>query len=364
MHLVVFGLTITSTWGNGHATLWRGLCRALDRHGHRVTFFERDVPYYAAHRDAPEPAGCDLRLYGEWRDVKDDARELVAGADVAMVTSYSADALAACDLVLDAPRALRVFYDMDTGVTFRRMDEGERVQYIPSYGLGDFDLVLSFTGGHALDLLQRRLGAKRVAPFYGCVDPLVHHPAAPLPQYEGLMSYLGTYAADRQEAVARLFVGPAHRLARSRFILAGSQYPADFPWTENIYYIPHVPAPDHPAFFASSRMTLNVTRGAMAAMGYCPSPRLFEASACGAVTLTDWWEGLDQFFTPNEEILVAETTDDAIEALAVSDATRERIARAARERTLAQHTAEARAKELVGLLEQCERAEETERSIG
>src|SRR5947208_2762059 len=128
-------------------------------------------------------------------------------------------------------------------------------------------------------------------------------------------------------------------------------YPAEFPWTENIFFVWHVPPPDHPAFFSSSRLTLNVTRRAMAEMGYCPSGRLFEAAACGVPLLSDDWEGLDQFFTPGKEILVAENTEDAVNALEMPDEQLQRIARAARERTLEEHTADRRARDLEGVLE-------------
>jgi spore maturation protein CgeB len=350
MHLVVFGLTVSSTWGNGHATLWRGLCRALSALGHRVTFFERDVPYYAAHRDVVDPDGCTLRLYEDWAAELPFARAAVRSADVAMITSYCPDAQSASDLVLGAPGALSVFYDMDTPVTLKQLERGGHVPYIPSSGLGGFDVVLSFTGGEALLRLQQMLGARRVAPLYGCVDPDVHQPAAGSRRPLAALSYLGTYADDRQDRLDRFFLEPARRRPDQRFHLAGSQYPADFPWTPNVFYFPHVAAGDHAAFFADARLTLNVTRGAMAELGYCPSPRLFEAAACGAAVLSDTWQGLDRFFEPGREILVAETTEEALDALAITDEEARRIASAARERALAQHTAHVRARELVDLL--------------
>jgi spore maturation protein CgeB len=344
MNLVIFGLTISSTWANGHATLWRGLCRALARRGSRVVFFEHDVPYYAAHRDMPRPEGCDLRLYSSWAEALPDARREVRGADVAIVTSYCPDAVAAAALVCDSA-AVRVFYDMDTGVTLKQLEQGRRVFYVPPEGLGGFDLVLSFTGGAALDLLQRRLGARAVAPLYGCVDPHVHTPAPPRAA-RAILSYLGTYAADRQDRLQRLFLEPARRLPAYRFLLAGSQYPHDFPWAPNIFYVPHVPASAHAAFFADSKLTVNVTRAAMAELGYCPSPRLFEAAACRTAALSDRWEGLERFFEPGTEILVADNAEGAVAALDRDDREIQRIAQAAYERTLAEHTADARAVDL------------------
>src|SRR3954470_7775820 len=157
MKLVIFGLTISSSWGNGHATLWRGLCRGLASRGHTVTFFERDVPYYAHARDAERPDGCDLHLYTEWDDIARSAALALAEADVGLVTSYCPDGPAACDLVLKSRVASKMFYDLDTPVTLSRLRDGEQVAYLPTYGLGDFDIVLSYTGGRALDELQSRL---------------------------------------------------------------------------------------------------------------------------------------------------------------------------------------------------------------
>jgi spore maturation protein CgeB len=350
--LVIFGLTISSSWGNGHATLWRGLCRALAGRNHDVTFYERDVPYYAAHRDTTTPAGCTLRLYSDWDEVREEAHAALTRADLAMVTSYCPDAQEACDEVL-ASKALRVFYDLDTGVTLAQLKCGFAVPYLPSQGLAGFDLVLSYTGGRALEELTK-LGARHVAPLYGSVDPDAHRPlpvGRDLPR--GHLSYLGTYAADRQERLEQLFIEPARRRPDRRFVIGGSQYPADFPWTRNIYYVSHMPPPRHPAFYGSSAITLNVTRGAMADMGYCPSGRLFEAAACGTPVLSDTWEGLDTFFEPGREILVARTTDEALAALDLPANELGRVAQAARARTLAEHTADCRARDLEGIIEGC-----------
>jgi spore maturation protein CgeB len=355
MKLVIFGLTISSSWGNGHATLWRGLCRALAGRGHHVVFFERDVPYYASHRDLTELPGMQLQLYPDWNSVLPLARKHVADADVGMVTSYCPDGVAAADLVLASRTRLRTFYDLDTPVTLDHLQAGKPVEYIGPRGLADFDLVLSYTGGKALQDLQTRLGARRVAPLYGSVDPEFHRPAAPASRFQADLSYLGTYAEDRQAALERLFIEPARRLPGRRFLIGGALYPRAFPWTENIFFVRHLPPPEHPAFFSSSAMTLNVTRRAMAGMGYCPSGRLFEAAACGTPILTDEWEGLDQFFKPGSEILIARETADVIGAFSLSGEQLGRIARAARERTLEAHTAGRRAVELETLLQSAHR---------
>ena len=364
MKLVIFGLTISSSWGNGHATLWRALCRALAARGHCVVFFERDVPYYAAHRDRLYPDGCDLRLYGEWPTVVREAERTLRDADAAMVTSYCPDGAPASALVLQSRVRAKVFYDLDTPVTLERLARGEHVPYLPAEGLGGFDLVLSYTGGQALDELRRALHARAVAPLYGSVDPDAHHPVAPYPVFSADLSYIGTYAADRQAALEELLLRPARLRPGHRFVIAGSQYPADFPWEPNIFYVSHLPPADHPSFYCSSALTLNITRGPMATMGYCPSGRLFEAAACGTPILTDRWEGLDAFFEPGREILVASSTADALRALDMRGGELAAIGRAARERTLACHTAQVRAAELETVLEQVSGARLGQRSGG
>ena len=346
MKLVFFGLTISSSWGNGHATLLRGLFKALTARGHCVDFFERDVPYYAAHRDFIESPDIELHLYHDWNDIAANARKAVAEADVAVVTSYCPDGIAATDLVCSTDVDLRVFYDLDTPVTLEALSKGEQLTYIGRRKLRDFDLVLSYTGGAALTALEDQLGAHRVAPLFGSVDPEIHRPACSLAGYQADLSYLGTYADDRQHALDELFIQVARHAPQKRFIVGGSKYPIDFPWRQNIWYVQHVAPSAHAAFFCSSPLTLNITRGAMARMGYCPSGRLFEAAACGVAILTDEWDGLDTFFAPGRELLVARTTDDVIDAMKLPPDELQKIAQAGRERVLTSHTASHRATEL------------------
>ncbi|AEG91764.1 CgeB family protein [Ramlibacter tataouinensis] len=352
MKLVVFGLTVSSSWGNGHATLWRGLWRALAAAGHRVVFFERDVPYYAQHRDLTQLPGGELVLYPQWEDIRPRAARELRDADAVMVTSYCPDGVAATQLLMDSDSpAVKVFYDMDTPVTLEAIRAGGTVPYIGPRGLRDFDLVLSYTGGPSLGELESLLGARRVRTLYGHVDPQVHRRVPAVDSYGADLSYLGTYAADRQAALEALFIEPARRLPARGFLIGGAQYPADFPWTDNIRFVRHLPPVEHPAFFSSSRLTLSVTRRAMADNGHCPSGRLFEAAACGTPVVSDWWTGLDAFFEPGREILVARSTADVVQALELPDEQVARIARAARERVLAEHTSAHRARELEALLD-------------
>jgi spore maturation protein CgeB len=225
------------------------------------------------------------------------------------------------------------------------------VAYIPPTGLADFDLVLSYVGGRALKELQELLDAKKVAPLYGSVDPDVHKPVAPSSHYCSDLSYLGTYAADRQNALQSLFLDPANRLPQRKFMLGGAQYPDDFPWNENVWFVEHVPPPEHPAFYSSSKATLNVTRSAMAAFGYCPSGRLFEAAACETPVISDSWEGLEEFFEPGREILVASSAEDVVNGIELGEEELRRIGKAAREKVFSAHTADHRSREFLQLVE-------------
>jgi spore maturation protein CgeB len=349
MKIVVFGLAVSSSWGNGHATLWRGLGRALAMRGHQLIFFERDQPFYAAHRDSTALPGIDLVIYPDWNAIAPRARSEVADADVALLTSFCPDAQAAAELILTAP-ACRVFYDLDTPVTLAALADGRAVPYLPTGGLGAFDLVLSYTGGAALDQLRSRLHARKVAPLYGSVDPDVHQLAPARPGWAGSLSYLGTYSDDRQAQLESLFLAAADRMPRQRFFIAGAQYPAAFPWRSNVHFVTHLAPAEHATFYRSSPLTLNVTRAPMAQLGFCPSGRFFEAAACAVPVLSDAWEGLNHFFEPGREVLVATSTDEAAAAIARAPEDLASIGRRARDRVLGQHTAHHRAVELEALL--------------
>lgn len=350
MKLVLFGLTVSSSWGNGHATLLRGLLRALADRGHDVVFFEKDVPYYAAHRDMHEGDGFRLRLYREWGDARQMAMRELAGADVALVTSYAPDARAATDLVRDRD-LLRVYYDLDAPVTLEAVRTGRRPEYLPADGFAAFDLVLSYAGGRACDDLARLLGARRVAPLYGSVDPTVHRKVAADERFACDLSYLGTYAADRHPQVERLFIAAARLEPTRSFVLGGPQYPPDIAWPANVRRFEHVGPAEHGAFYSSSGATLSLTRRAMIEYGYCPSGRLFEAAACGTMLLSDPWPGIAEFYRPGEEILLVRDARDVLDALSLPAVDRRRIVEAARERTMRSHTAAARADGLLRLLE-------------
>jgi spore maturation protein CgeB len=347
MQLVVFGLSVSSAAGSSHAMLWRGLIEALTARGHQVTFYEQDTPYRAAHRDYPELPDGELVQYKTFEDIRANALSALKKADAGIVTSACPDALAASALLLGSAVPIRAFYDFDTALTLNTLAHGEAVPYLGARGLSDFDIVLSYTGGPALEELSRVLGARNVVPLFGGVDPHLYAPAQPIARFRADLSYLGAYAADRQMALEQLLLAPARAREDLTFAIGGSQYPSDFARTSNVKYLWHVPPHEHPAMFCSARLSLHVTRAPAAAMGFCPSDQLFQAAACGAALISDAWPGISQFYEPRDELIVGRDTRDVLNALTLSDSELASMGKRARERTLAQHTLDIRARQLI-----------------
>ena len=348
MQITIFGLTISSSWGNGHATPYRALIRALYRLGHNVTFYEKDVPYYARHRDFSALPYCDLVLYEDWSTVRRDALARSADSDVVMVASYCPEGTRICDDVLDLHHPLKAFYDLDTPVTFAQFDSAGQTEYLHPRQIRAFDVVLSFTGGKALNRLTDEFHAQLARPLYGCVDADTYRRVPAAPELLCDLSYMGTYAADRQPKLDALFLEPSRRASTLRFLLAGSMYPWGWQWGENVKKLDHVAPSDHPALFSSSRATLNITRKDMADSGYCPSGRFFEAAACGCPILTDTWEGLETFFS-DDEIVRVHSADDVLTALH-SDLSG--LAKRARQKTLQEHSGMQRARQLLSYFDE------------
>ncbi len=359
MKLVVLGLSITSSWGNGHATTYRGLLRALTRRGHRIVFFEREAPWYAGgNRDLPpEECGCaDVRLYEDWPSGAAEIRRELDDADAALLGSYFPDGVAAADLLADGFSGPRLYYDIDTPLTVRAFrDEGE-AEYLRADQVPSFDAYLSFTGGPVLRELEDRYGAPRAVAFHCSVDPDEHRPKPVRNEYRCSLGYMGTYAPDRQPGLERLLLEPARRLPEDMFIVAGPQYPEEIRWPDNVLRYEHLPPEQHPAFYSSNRLTLNLTREEMRRWGWSPSVRIFEAAACGAPIVSDRWEGLDTLLEPGTEILLADDTDDVMDFLELSDAEVRRIGEAARERVVAEHSNEVRAEQFEEEVERASRA--------
>lgn len=343
IRLVVLGLSLSSSWGNGHATTYRALLRAFAARGHGILFLERDVPWYAEHRDLADPDFCDLAFY---RDVADLGRfrERIAAADAVIVGSYVPEGVAVGERVRAWTEKLCAFYDIDTPVTLAKLATGDH-EYLSPDLIQAYDLYLSFTGGPILDLIERRYGSPAARPLYCSVDPDAYPALVRDKSWD--LSYLGTYSPDRQPTLERLLIEPARRAPHLRFAVAGPQYPRDIAWPPNVERIDHVAPAGHPDFYAASRYTLNVTRADMIRAGYSPSVRLFEAASCGTPILTDLWEGLESVLVPGSEILPADNADDVLDVLdGRSEPERLRVAAAARARVLTEHSAAHRAGEL------------------
>ncbi len=347
MRIIFLGLTITSSWGNGHATTYRGLVRELCARGHDVLFLEHDKPWYADHRDLPNPPYGRTALY----DGLDDLRQRFAGdvrdADAVIVGSYVPDGVAVGDWVVTTAGGVRAFYDIDTPVTLAKLVRGD-AEYLSRDLIPRYDLYLSFTGGPTLDRLEREFGSPRARPLYCSVDPALYYPEDVHPGWD--LGYLGTYSDDRQPTMDRLLLEPSRRWDAGRFVVAGPQYPDTIEWGR-VDRVAHLPPAEHRAFYSRQRFTLNVTRADMIAAGYSPSVRLFEAAACGTPIISDAWDGFDGFFRPGEEALIARSADDVLGYLRnIDDATRRSIGQRGRERVLAAHTAAHRAAELASHL--------------
>jgi spore maturation protein CgeB len=348
VRLVVLGLSLSSAWGNGHATTYRALLKAFAARGHEVTFLERDVPWYAAHRDLPEPGFCRLGLYRDLAALEREHGGEVAAADAVILGSYVPDGVAIGEWLLAVARGPVAFYDIDTPVTLAKLARGD-TEYLAPDLIPRLGLYLSFTGGPVLQRLENEFGARRAHALYCSVDERLYRPLAVPVTHD--LGYLGTYSADRQPKLESLLLGPARALPEARFIVAGPQYPATIAWEGNVDRIEHLPPGAHATFYAGQRFTLNITRADMVAAGYSPSVRLFEAAACGVPVISDWWEGLDTLLRPDAEILIADDAEAIIRILRdLPETCRTALAAAARARVLDHHTASVRARDLEGFL--------------
>jgi len=342
VRIVFLGLSVTSSWGNGHATTYRGLMRGLTERGHDVLFLERDVPWYANNRDLRHPPYGETELYTSTEELQDRFGRDIARADVVIVGSYVPEGVPVGHWVQRTARGVTAFYDIDTPVTLGKLARGD-YEYLSPDLAAQYDLYLSFTGGPTLDRIRRLYDVPRPRALYCSVDPDVYYPQPYETEWD--LGYLGTYSDDRQPALDRLLTHPARQMPRMRFVVAGPQYPNSITWPENVQRIEHLPPADHRQFYNSQRFTLNVTRREMVLAGWSPSVRLFEAAACGVPILSDYWPGLETFFIPGKEVIV----DDAAHALQhMDEKTRLGVGARARRVVMARHTAANRAAELEG----------------
>jgi spore maturation protein CgeB len=347
--IVIIGLSLSSSWGNGHATTFRALIRGLNAQGHRVLFLERDVPWYAGQRDLPDPDFCRLFYYSSVTELTDSFGMAIKSADAVIIGSYVPEGVAVIDAVAGLSPKRLCFYDIDTPVTLAKLDRGDE-EYL---GLGQipvFDGYFSFSGGGVLTRLEKEYGARRAIDLYCSVDADQYTNTNEAFKWD--LGYLGTYSADRQPTLERLLIEPARALPHLRFVVAGPQYPDTIDWPANVKRIEHLPPQDHPSFYSRQRFTLNVTRADMIAAGWSPSVRLFEAAACGTPIISDDWSGLSELFPEGEAICIARSTEDVVAVLTgIDEQHRIAMSRAAHDRVMQKHTGSARALHLVSALE-------------
>jgi spore maturation protein CgeB len=344
LKIVIFGLSITSSWANGHAVTYRALAKALHQRGHDITFIERDVPWYRNNRDLENADYCRIELYDDLRDVPRRFGSLVANAKLVILGSYVPEGKILAEWITRRARGISAFYDIDTPVTLSGLKTGEAF-YISTTLIPRFDLYLSFTGGPTLNLIEGAYGSPRARVLHCVADIDVVSPVDR--QCRWALGYLGTYSVDRQPALERLLFETAHRLPQEKFVVVGSQYPVNIPWPPNVARVEHLPQARHAEFYRSQRYTLNITRKDMQVAGFSPSVRLFEAAAFGVPIISDKWPGIEAFFTPGQEILIAENAQQLVQLLReLPEQRRLDISIAARQRLLKSHTPQHRARQL------------------
>ena len=344
MKFVIIGLSVTSSWGNGHATTYRALLKELKALGHDILFLEKDVPWYSGHRDMPKPDFCRLGLYKTNEELKSEYKKEVAEADVVIVGSYVQQGVEMGNWAVDTAKGVTAFYDIDTPVTLAKLKRKD-YEYLDPELISRYDMYLSFSGGPILKFLEEHYGSPMARALYCSVDPDFYYPEEKPEKWQ--MGYLGTYSTDRQPTVNELLNKPAADFPEKDFVVAGPQYPEDFNWSKNVQRIEHLPPAEHREFYNSQRFTLNVTREDMIKAGYSPSVRLFEAAACGVPIISDYWDGIESIFEPGKEILIAKSASEVSEYFRnISEEESKTIGERARQKVLKSHTAKARAKEL------------------
>lgn len=352
MKIVFFGLSITSSWGNGHATTYRALAKALHARGHAIVFFEQNAEWYESNRDLPRPEFCRVEIIESWREARGRIDRELRECDVAVLGSYFPDGAALLDHILNSPVPIRTFYDIDTPITLSALRQSGETAHLRADQIRELDVYFSFTGGPTLRELEENFGAQRARPVYCSFDPAQYRRHSGK-RYACDLSYMGTYAPDRQPKIEELLVQPAQKMPRRSFIVAGPQYPKTIRWPQNVRRVQHLNPRWHPHLYSSSRFTLNVTRREMVRSGYAPSVRLFEAAACGATIISDYWPGLEEFFIPGKEILLAARAGEVEQYLnTMSEGEVRQIGDAAQARVLSLHTSEQRSREFEAAIEE------------
>ncbi len=353
LEIAFFGSSLVSAYWNGAATYYRGLIRALYDRGHRVTFYEPDAYERQRHRDIDDPSWARVVVYpgDDERTAMATVEKAAREADVLVKASGVGvfDALLE-RAVLDLRRAGQtvIFWDVDARATLARIAADESDPFralIPRY-----DVVLTYGGGDRVSAEYIRFGAKQCIPIYNALDPTTHHPSAADARFGADLGFLGNRLPDREARVEEFFLGPAAASPNKRFLLGGNGW-NDKPLPANVRYVGHVYTADHNAFNSSALAVLNVARDSMAAVGYSPATRVFEAAGAGACIITDAWVGIDRFLAPDREILVAENGAEVARLLSrLTPKMARTIGNAARQRVLSEHTYAQRARQVESLL--------------
>ena len=339
MRIAFYGSSLLSSYWNGAATYYRGMLRELAGRGHEITFYEPDAFERQAHRDIDPPEWAKVVV---WENTEAACRAVVArAAEVDVVVKASGvgvfdDLLVQELFAAAAPHALRLFWDVDAPATLAEI--GDAPDHPLRRALAGLDAVLTYGGGPPVVDAYLRLGVRRCEPIYNALDPTTHHPAPRQPRFAGDLGFLANRLPDREARVEAFFLEPAARMPERRFVLGGSGW-GDKAVNPNVVRLGHVGTADHNAFNASPLAVLNVARDSMAAVGFSPATRVFEAAGAGACLITDAWEGIEQFLEPDVEVLVARDGQDVQAHLAALTLERaQAIGDAALRRVLSEHT--------------------------
>ena len=344
LRITIIGLSLSSSWGNGHATTYRSLIKGLHENGHDVVFLEREKPWYSENRDLDNSKHCKLFFYDSVEELKTKFLHEVQNADLVIVGSFTPDGVEVGEWATQTAGGLSAFYDIDTPVTLNKLKRND-FEYLNPDLIPEYDLYLSFTGGPTLDLLENEYYSPSARPLFCSVDTELYYPEDQ--ETSWTLGYLGTYSDDRQPTLNKFLIKTAQKMKDTKFVVAGPKYPSDIEWPENVERIEHLPPAEHRKFYNSQSYTLNVTRQAMIRAGFAPSVRLFEAAACAVPIISDYWEGLDNLLKPDEEILIARNTQDVLHFLAdITEEKRRKIGQNARKRILKEHSHLQRASQL------------------
>ena len=353
MNIAFFASSLVSAYWNGAATYYRGVVRALHNRGHRVTFYESDAYDRQKHRDMADPDWAKVVVYShEGTDAVRRCLDDAAGADLIVKASGNGvfdDLLEAAVLDLKTPANLVCFWDVDAPATLERVRNDSADPFAPL--IPQYDLVLTYGGGQPVVSAYEALGARRCVPIYNALDPSTHHPVAPDPRFAGDLGFLGNRLPDREARVEEFFLRAAAALPDKRFLIGGNGW-HDKPMPANVADVGHVYTRDHNSFNCTPRAVLNVNRDSMARFGFSPATRVFEAAGAGACLITDAFVGVETFFEPGTEILVARDGDEVAEHVRSLTAGRARsVGQAALKRVLADHTYDRRVELLEAVLD-------------